>query len=185
MSTDPELVTRASSGRCSGRARAGATTTQAGATLIELVMTIIVVAAAVAGVLSNFNFATARSADPMLQTQSQAVARAYLEEVLLRAYADPDTVEAGENRATFDDVDDYHALAANGCLVTSVACPVLGDCPCDQFGNPIDDLFGYAVAVAVVPATLNGVPALRVDVTVSHATASRARVQISGYRTDH
>ena len=34
------------------------------------------------------------------------------------------------------DVDDYHALAASGCTSTSAACPVAGDCPCDQFGAP-------------------------------------------------
>ncbi len=156
-----------------------------GFTLIEMVVTILVLSVALLGVLSVMSFSTARSADPMLDTQGRAVAEAYLEEILLRAYADPDGSEAGESRATFDDVDDYDGLAANGCSSTSAACPALGDCPCDQLGLPLDGLDGYRVAISTSASSLNGAPALLVDVTVTHVRDASLRVALSGYRTQY
>ena len=158
---------------------------QRGASLIEMVMAIIIVSVALSAVRLTLNQGTARSADPVIQLQGQAVARAYLEEVLGQAYSDPDGSDAGESRPTFDDVSDYHNLAANGCTATSAACPVLGDCACDQWGQPIDDLPGYQVAVSVTATTLGAVAAQRVDVLVTHSSATTLRVDFSGYRTDY
>ena len=155
---------------------------QRGATLIELVMTMVVVSVAVAAVLLVLQQTTARSADPAIQAQAQSIATAYLEEILQREYADPDGSEAGETRATYDDVDDYHALAGNGCVVTSAACPTLGSCACDQFGNPVAALAGYTVSVNVATTTLNGATARRVDVTVGHARFPDLSLALSGYR---
>ena len=62
---------------------------------------------------------------------------------------DPGPDSGETNRTNFDDVNDYHNLANNGCINTSVQCPVLGDCPCDQNGDPIDALRGYSVTVSV------------------------------------
>jgi len=156
-----------------------------GFTLVEMVVSIVVLSVGLLGVLSALSFSTAHSADPMLDTQGRAVAEAYLEEILLRAYADPDGNEAGEARSTFDDVDDYDALAANGCTATSAACPTAGECPCDQLGEPLDGLAGYRVAVATVGTSLNGAPAWRVDVTVTHVRDAGLRVALSGYRTQY
>jgi len=163
-----------SSGRC-----------ERGMSLVELVMAIVIVSAALSGVLLTFDFGTARSADPMLQTQAQSVARAYLEEIIGQAYDDPDGNESGEVRATFDDVDDYHALSNNGCVATSSACPSLGDCACDQLGQPVDELPDYVVAVTVSNTTLGAVAARRVDVLVTHAVNPDLRVNFSGYRTSY
>jgi MSHA pilin protein MshD len=173
-------------GRCGlRRASAGEQRRHAGLTLIELVITIVVLAPGLLGVLAMMSFATARSADPVLDTQGRAIAEAYLEEILLRAYADPDGSEAGESRATWDDVDDYDALAANGCTAVSAACPVLGACACNQFGEPFDALQDYLVAVDTVATTLNGAPAWRVDVAVTHARAPKLRITLSGFRTSY
>ena len=158
---------------------------QAGTTLIELIMTMVIVSVAVAAVLLVLQQGVARSADPAIQAQAQSIATAYLEEILQRDYADPDGSEAGETRATFDDVDDYHALAANGCTATSAACPALGSCACDQFGSPIAPLAGYTVSVNVAAGTLNGATARRVDVTVGHARFPDLALAVSGYRSDY
>lgn len=158
---------------------------QRGVTLVELVMTMVVISLAVAGVLGVLQQATAKSADPAITAQAQAVAESYLDEILQRAYADPDGVEAGENRASYDDVDDYHALAANGCIATSAACPVPGSCACDQFGAPVDALSGYTVAVSVTATTLAGATAKRVDVSVGHARFADLSLSLSGYRADY
>ena len=62
---------------------------------------------------------------------------------------------------------------------------MLGDCPCDQLGVPLDGLEGYRVAVATSASSLNGAPALRVDVTVTHARHASLRVALTGYRTQY
>jgi MSHA pilin protein MshD len=157
----------------------------AGLTLIELLIAIVVIGVAVAGVLRVMSVVTANSADPLFQVQALGIARSYLEEILLHEYADPDGSEAGENRATYDDVPDYDGLTNNGCLATSAACPVLGDCVCDQLGDPIDSLPGYNVAVSVTADALNGSPALRVDVTVTHNRIPDVNLTLSGYRTSY
>lgn len=155
-----------------------------GVTLVELVISITVIGVAVAGVLSVMSLRTAHSVDPLLQVQAVAIADAYLEEILLLDFADPDGAEAGENRATYDDVDDYHALAANGCLTTSAGCPGLGDCACDQSGAPLPGLAGYQVGVTVNTEALHtAAGAKRVDVTVTHVDFPDASVRLSGYRS--
>ena len=67
-----------------------------GATLIELIMFIVVVGAATAGVLGAISFATRASVDPMIQKQALAIAEAVLEEVQLMpfTYCDPDDPQA-------------------------------------------------------------------------------------------
>lgn len=159
---------------------------QQGLTLIELVISIVVISIALTAILSVMNRTTASSADPMVRAQAVAIAEGYLEEILLQSYLDPDGSEAGENRATFDDVDDYHNLANNGCLVATAQCP-LGSCPCDQNGNPNNNLPGYTISVSAVDdgSSLNGLAnnrAKRVDVTVQDLGGATT-VVISGYRS--
>ncbi len=158
--------------------------TAGGFTLIELVMAIVIISIALTGILLVMNENAARSADPMIRTQAHGVAQAYLEEILLQAYADPDGSDAGETRPSFDDVDDYDGLASNGCTAATPACP-LGSCACDQLGNPIAALADYQVSVSVVPATLNGVPAKRITVTVSNSRAPGISASLTGYRTEY
>ena len=57
-------------------------------TLVELVITIVIVGIAAAAMFSAMAAITARSADPMLRQQSLALAEAYLEAITTRAYAD-------------------------------------------------------------------------------------------------
>lgn len=154
-----------------------------GATMVELVVTIVVIGVGLAGVLLVMDRNTRASADPLLQHQGIAVAEAYLDEILLRSYTDPNGTEVGETRPTFDDVDDYNGLANNGCIATTPACPVLGSCACDQNGNPLSALNGYAVTVQVAATTLNTVPAQRIDVRVTSPFG--VDVTLSGYRTNY
>ena len=75
-----------------------------GFTLVELVIAMVVISIALSGVLMVMNYTTAHSADPMIQHQAVAIAEAYLEEILLKPYADPDGVDGEGSRALFDDV---------------------------------------------------------------------------------
>lgn len=168
-----------------------------GATLVELVVTIMVVSIALAGVLAVIEINARTSADPMVQHQSIAIAEAYLEEILTKEFTNPEGSDVGgpetlegETRASYDDVNDYHGLANNGCSAVTGACPTLGSCVCDQNGNPIDGLQGYAVNISVMSEdlvgtaiTLSAAYVWRVQVTVTPPLGDP--VVIGGYRTNY
>lgn len=144
---------------------------QSGVTLVELLVSIVIVAIAAGTILGLLARTTAASADPMLRHQASAVAEAYLEEILLRPFDDPDGADGEGNRADYDDLDDYDGLVDAGAR--------------DQFGNPIPELADYDVSVSVVPsAALPGVPGgdtYRIDVNVSRG--ADIDLLLSGYRT--
>ena len=63
-------------------------TRQRGVTLIELVVFIIIVGVALAGVLSSLNVSVKSSADPLQPKQALVIAEGALEGMLLKDYAD-------------------------------------------------------------------------------------------------
>jgi MSHA pilin protein MshD len=144
---------------------------QRGVTLVELVIAIVVIAIAVGAVLGVLAANVGRSADAMIVSQGISIAEAYLEEVSLKPFSDPDGSDGETLRADFDDVDDYDGLVNVGAA--------------DQFGNPISGLENYTVSVAVSSST--ALPAVaagdvyRIDVRVQHAPA--VDYTITGYRT--
>ena len=138
---------------------------QRGFTLIELIIFIVVVAVGLAGILVVMNTVVKSSADPMVRKQAIALAESTLEEVLQKAYTDPDGTNAGEtDRTNWDNVDDYN-----------------GKTQADR--GPPPSLSAYAIAIAVVDdnATL-GIPAKRVTVTVTRGAES---ITMTGYRTNY
>ncbi len=120
-----------------------------GFTLIELIITIVVISIALAAMLGAFSSSMSRSADPMWRNKTIKLAQLYLDEVLSKKYDENTPVggvpaagssggaaltacgslgsEAGEVRATYDDVDDYDGVtdnppvAVNGALDASYA----------------------------------------------------------------
>ena len=144
---------------------------ESGATLIELVISIVVISIAVSAVLGLLSSTASHSADSMVLSQAVSIAEAYLEEVSLKPLADPDGADGEANRVDFDDVDDYDGLVDVGAR--------------DQFGNAIGALAGYTVSVSVVPSSaLTGVPsadAARIDVRVQFSQS--IDMSLSGYRT--
>ena len=99
---------------------------QAGVTLIELIISIVVISIALVAVLTSFSFSVSQSADPLWRNKSLKLAQLYLDEILARAYDESTPVgglppvaspscsglgpESGETRATYDDVDDYNGV---------------------------------------------------------------------------
>ncbi len=156
---------------------------QLGATMVELILTIVIISVALIGILSVVNLTTGHSADPLVQQQAIAIAESYLEEILAQSYSDPDGSEIGETRASFDDVDDYDALSNNGCITTSASCPALGDCICDRAGDPIDSLNGYTVTIAITTPTISASTLQAVNITVSRG--STQDISVTGYRADY
>jgi len=144
---------------------------RAGFTLVELVIAIVVIGIAASGVLLVMNYTTAHSADPMIQHQAVAIAEAYLEEILLQPYSDPDGVAVEADRSLFDDIDDYNFTE-------------VGARDQENPGVVIAGLGDYDVTVSVSSEfSWNGVLAKKIDVTVTDP--SGAPLTITGYRTNY
>ncbi|MEE9280444.1 MAG: type II secretion system protein [Myxococcota bacterium] len=179
MPTSPEPRRR---GACGARSWAAQLRDAAGATLIELVISIVIVAIAVTGTLLSINRTVRSSADPMIVKQALAVAEAYLEEVLLRDYYDPDLGAVGgicplaeASRDLYDNICDYDLLDDSGAR--------------DQDGNAIAGLGSYRVRISVdaAGAALGGLAGsaqvVRVDVRVTNVGV--VDITLSGYRTNY
>jgi MSHA pilin protein MshD len=142
-----------------------------GVTLIELVVSIVIIAIAASAVLGVLSTSVGRSADAMVLSQAVAIAESYLEEISLKPFTDPDGTDGEANRVDFDDVDDYDGLIDVGAR--------------DQFGTALASLSQYTVSVSVAAsAALTSVPsadAERIDVRVTYPP--NVSVMLSGYRT--
>lgn len=160
----------------------------AGFTLLEVIVSLVVMGLMLAGFVSVYSTLVRHSAEPTLHSQAVGIASAYLEEIVRQPFRDPDTATlcpaAEGSRAAFDNVCDYDALAVNGCAQTSAACPALGDCACDRAGQPVDGLRAFRVAVAVAPVTRAGVAGLDVAVTVNHDALAGTGVVLQSFRTE-
>jgi MSHA pilin protein MshD len=155
--------------------RAGA---QEGVTLVEMVIGMTAIAIAVTGTLIVVNRTTVASAEPLIERQAASVAEGYLEEILLRAFFDPDLGSGGgacpapePSRQLFDNVCDYSGLDDRP--------------PQDQEGGAIAELAAYRVRVSVDQAATLGdlsgsADVLRVDVRVTHTNL--VDFVLSGYR---
>lgn len=149
-----------------------------GFTLIEVILLVAVVSAALVGVLLVFQNTVRGSADPQLRKQALAIAEAMMDEILLSPF---DVVAgAGLPRANFNDIVDYNTYdSAPGGIV-------------DILGNAVPGLASYNVAVSVTDVTLtNTAPpgpvladvteARRITVTV--IGPANVAISLEGYRT--
>jgi MSHA pilin protein MshD len=150
---------------------------QKGMTLIELIIFMVIVGVAMAGIVSAINFNVQHSADPVVKKQALAIAESMLEEVTLQNFSDPDgganVVEA--SRDLYDDIDDYDNYSRNG--ISSINAP----------STTITGLEGYNVSVKIDSAIdlngINGGKAKRITVTVNGPL--NTTVLLEGYRTDY
>ena len=150
---------------------------QVGTTLIELIITIIVLGIGLSSILLVMTRNTASSADPLILHQGIAIAEAYLEEIVEKPFADPGgPMEMG--RADYDDIGDYAAIVNQTIQ--------------DQNGTAIDGLDGYRVTVKIITTEDlgpmgNPAPALntrRITVEVTTPTSGGTPLTMSAYRTD-
>ena len=150
---------------------------QQGLTLIELVISIVVLAIVVVGVFSALGALVGRSADPMIRQQSIAVAQAYLEEIQSMEFGLPGggcpAVPGTGGRANFNNICHYHNLSDTGAV--------------DQNGNSIASLANYNVTVTVTGSSnlgsLSAASAARIDVSVTGPTSET--LTMSGYRANY
>ncbi len=143
-----------------------------GYTLIELIITIVVLAIGVVVLGSMVSTIGGKSASPVIQTQGLYIAEAYLEEASLKSYNDPDGVAEGcaVTRDLWDDIGDYGT-----CLAAAVA-------PTNPQGDSIAALARYRVSMTVgAPAVVGGVNTRRLEVRVTHLDG-RLDVRIAALR---
>lgn len=156
---------------------------RSGFTLIEMIIFIVIVGVALAGVLTVFNITARSSADPIQPKQALLVAEAMLEEILLKPYCDPDTfvrttspspcgvhtIEA--TRDLYDDVLDYDGYSSTG--VYSL----------DNLATSVTGLGDYNVVVVVsAETTVQSATGRAITVTVSVGGNSYA---LSAYRFNY
>jgi MSHA pilin protein MshD len=138
---------------------------QRGFTLIELIIFIVIVSAGLAGILSVMNTVVKSSADPLVRKQAIAIAESVMEEIMLKAFADPDGSQAGEdmnNSATYDGVSDYDGKTQA------------------VFKSLPPALASYEIRINVEnAANFNGVEMKKVTVTVSKGEES---IRLASYR---
>lgn len=147
---------------------------ETGTTLIEMIVSIVIISVFVTAAMMVVTQVGRSSADPMIRTQAAAIAQAYLDEILVQALNDPEggesgSAELGETRSTFDDVSDYHGLADTAGAV-------------DQRGASIAGLEGYNIDVSVTASTIGGYPAKRIFVRVGFDGDPNLSVPIVAYR---
>ena len=145
---------------------------QSGGTLIELVIAIVIISISVSAILMALSTSLAQSADPMIRHQAVSIAEAYLEEIALKPFADPDGVDGEASRDLFDDVDDYNTLVDVGAR--------------DQFNAALAGLEDYTVTVAVTASSalpsIASTDLFLISVTITHA--AQIDFTISAYRAN-
>jgi len=169
-------------------------TYQKGVTLIELIISIVVLSIAVTGVFSAIIQAARYSANPMTRQQAIIIAQSYMEEVLGRHFLDtggavcPATDITIYDRSAADNVCDYNNLYA--------AIEIPSDYrPRDIVGTLLPGLEEYEVNVTVTDDDASGAvlgtlvvlqgsaqQVVRVDVTVT--TPDNFPVTLTAYRTN-
>ncbi|MFE8072912.1 prepilin-type N-terminal cleavage/methylation domain-containing protein [Marinobacteraceae bacterium S3BR75-40.1] len=168
--------------------------TQQGLTLVELVITIVIIGAAVAGVVGAFALMAGRSADVLWEARTSELGQLYLDEILTKRWADgvpnggakppSDTcavtgLESGENAANagdYDDVDDFDDI--NGVNARFLS------------GSIGSEYNGYTIDVAVTCAgnELGGgfsiEDAKRIDVTITPPSGTGAPMTFTAYKAN-
>ncbi len=96
-----------------------------GFSLIELVITIVVLGIALSALTASLFSGVGRNADPLWQSKATQLSQAYLDEILSMRYQESSPIGGGSidgcdidgpeegigNRSLFDDVDDYNGLS--------------------------------------------------------------------------
>ena len=141
----------------------------AGVTLVELVVAMVIVGIALAGLMTVYNRASIASADPLITQQMLAIGETMMEEVMLKPYES--TTGTKSTRAQYDALDDYASYAKQ--TVTDVD------------GNAIAGLERYQIGVTVgtAPQTLPGVATTDVKRIVVTVWNGNQNLVLTGWRT--
>lgn len=159
---------------------------QQGFSLIELVITIVVLGIALTALSSSLFNAVGKNADPLWQSKATQLSQAYLDEILAMKYQDNSPIqggsvgscsiggtEAGEtDRSLFDDVDDYHGLTETASFL-------------DQTSGLASTYSGYNISIQVTCVDAQGNTSNNsklIELTVTSPT--NESLIFSAYRAD-
>lgn len=134
---------------------------QRGVTLVELMVSIVVIATAGTALVSTLSYLASSSGATLRQARAQVLADSWLAQITGKSFADPDGVDGEASYLLYDDVNDY-------------------------VGFNLVEAGNYTVRATVNAGGLTGLPnnaVWRVDVTVDFDT-NRSAVA-TGYRTNH
>ena len=146
-------------------------------TLIELIVAIVIISIALAGVLLAFTTTVRHSADPMVRKQMSAIADEMMEEILLKPFAVAANVAPAVcARDTYNDVRDYNGYSAVNICDIAGAVVLSGYGVSVSVSPPAASPVSLSVASGVVPAT----DQLTVRVNVTHGSDSYL---LTGWRT--
>lgn len=137
-----------------------------GFTLVELIVTMMLISVAVLGISYALSFAFSHQSDGLWQVKSIALAQSYIEEISARRFDEMTPVGGvppcsasttactapgpeGESRALFDDVDDYDGLNESP--------------PRDAQGSARPGYEGYRVLISVEYMNAGQIGALNLD----------------------
>lgn len=146
---------------------------QAGVTLVELIIAMVIIGVAVAGVLQVFRVTVVGSADPIVQKQLRAVAEGMMDEVQRQPFAaSANAAPAGCARDTFNDVLDYNNYNPGKiCLVT---------------GDEVAELKGMTITVSVVADVALGLATAGDAYLITVTTTKNGNVfTLRGWRTNY
>lgn len=178
---------------------------QQGLTLIELIVFIVIVSVALAGVLTVLTHTVRHSADPLIRKQALAIAEGILEEIMLQPFTwcDPDdrsattatsaTLDAAAINPLqcWDEVESIGAETVAGNTDTRSSNTSPFDNVSDYHGLMTkaniagDDTAVYDASVTVEEAGLGGIPASEALLVTVSVTAGGETIELQGYRTRH
>ena len=160
---------------------------QRGLTLVELIMFVVIVSVAAAGILLVMNVTVQASADPMVRKQSLAMAEAILDEILGKEFANPTggytevSPATCANRALYDDVSDYACFDG-----TTDSKKIHGDATLGA--TSIAALASYRATVTVdatASAVIGAIPVGQTKKITVSVTGGNETIQLVGYRTNY
>ena len=145
-----------------------------GASLIELIMFVVIIGIALAGILLVLNQTTAHSADTLMRKQALTVAESLLEEIESRPFSGVASAVTQTNRPNSHSIFDYNGFATSGVF------------PADGTLTVIPGLGNYNVVagVAVLPSAWGTIPAASAaQITVTVTDPAGITYDVTGYRT--
>ncbi|MCJ8311708.1 MAG: type II secretion system protein [Saccharospirillaceae bacterium] len=160
---------------------------QQGVTLIELIISMVVLSIMIIAMFEAMAAISKNSADPMLKAQSLSIAQSYMEEIQSKSFLDPTTAlwcgvslptdPSRVSREQFDDICDYQVLVDN--VVR------------DLNNNPLAGLANFEVSVSILndaSVDLEGLLGSANDsalITVTVSSPDNQNVILSTYRANN
>ena len=160
---------------------------QKGVTLIELIISMVVLSIIMVAMFEAMATISRNSADPMLRAQSLSIAQSYMEEIQSKSYLDPTTNSwcgvsvptdtSRSSRERFDDICDYQSLTDS--VVR------------DLNNDPIAQLSDYQVNITVTndaSVNLEGLLGTNEDsalITITVSAPDNQNIQLSMYRANN